>query len=219
MVRGMKIEEVLLKAARMLASQALHDLKLQELIRQYKETGEKNNELAQLIHVESERAEAMDEILGLAFENWASHPTYRHYMQCWAFHITGKPEMDVPNGMSDEFRDTIIKKVTDQPDDFASEVGGLMGPVRQLHLDHGVTPTRTSISTGAWVYETPVSDIDFETLNIAARTKFGKALDSGLLRIRRVFNGWRFNAFPRIEDTVAWLKAHSPPEDETKSED
>ena len=203
----MKIGEILLKAAKMIVVNAAQRIKVDEILEVLEKQSDKS--IRAIYAEEASKLENMDEAIGTQFEQWAGDPTVRPFMQCWTIRVEGKPDMELPETLTSEYVAQVSKEVLENPDEFAQRAGGLMADVRKVFLDNGVMPGVTGIATGLWSYETPVADIDFDILNWALRGRFGKAIDSKILKVSRVYSGWRFNAFPRVDDAVEYARRYS----------
>lgn len=143
----------------------------------------------------------IDRCIARLAESSAADPLLYPHMVCWMVDITGSSDAAVPPlGVT--------------PTDPRGSTGSLQFAVRQALDEHNLTYTDSGTGDDRWDISVHCNDGDVATTCHLMHTRFSKAIDSGLLRVRRRFWRWRFKALPSAPAAIAYLKNQTYPFDQ-----
>jgi hypothetical protein len=116
-------------------------------------------------------------------------------MLCWIVDIDGKSDMTGVDKLSDDEIQALAQKIIDTPGDFAAMNGGLMPQIRTaIETDIGLAIREIGSGGGIWHVGVPCDDTEALMLCHHLHVRFHRAIESGMLTIRKRFYRWRFRA-------------------------
>ncbi len=139
-------------------------------------------------------------------ERCAANPLLHAHMMCWMVDIVGQSDVSVAYPVGSPQAAKALQELTTDPAAFAARHGSLMSAVRGALEDQGLTITVNGGGGGRWDLGVPCDDVGAAAVCHLMHSRFGPAINAGIIVVRRRFWKWRFRQLFNVQDAMEYLK-------------
>jgi hypothetical protein len=188
----MKLYDCLLKSAQLIVARADIYEEIDSLKKEAADKGIKE-ELTDLKDLSAKYLKA-DTELSQYMEQCAADLMVAPHLICWSVDVTGQSQMDGVHTLTKEQVDELVKEILTTPEEFAARTGGLMPQVRLAVEDIGLHVGEVGTYGSKWHLGIPCDDTEAIMLLHKLHLTFHKAIEAGLISVRRRFKEFRFRS-------------------------
>ena len=140
-------------------------------------------------------------------ESSAANPMLYPHMMCWMIDINGRSEAAPAGPLGSPEATRQLEELTTDPAAFAARNGSLMHSVRVALTEQGLVITDSGSGGGRWDLGVPCDDAMASAACQLLHIRFARAIESGVLVVRRRFWRWRFRQLYNVQAAIAYLKS------------
>jgi len=144
-------------------------------------------------------------------ESSAANPILYPHMMCWMVDVSGFSDAAPAGTLGSPEATSQLEELMTDPAAFAARHGSLMHTVRLVLEENGLTVTDSGGGGGQWDLGVPCDDATAAAVCNLLHARFTRAIESGVLVVRRRFWRWRFRQLYNVQAAREYLKGRQPP--------
>ena len=149
----------------------------------------------------------IDRLIARLAESSAANPMLYPHMMCWMIDVSGRSEAAPAGALGSPEATAQLDELLTNPTAFAARQGSLMHTVRAALEEQRLTITDSGGGGGHWDLGVPCDDAMAAAVCNLLHVRFARAIESGVLIVRRRFWRWRFRQLCNVQAAREYLKS------------